>query len=301
MNRPPLAPEIGDGLVRAGLRWHPGTGQSSLSGPLLRLAGDCDAAFTSIAAVFGAAEERHPAFVPATTLHRLGYFTAFPHQMTLAVCLAADEHNLESFADGSALEGDAVRPSRLAPIREVLTPAACYHVYAAHEGETLPAPLYLTTVNTCFRRESFYEPLTRQWGFTMREIVCAGTLSEVRAFLARARDLAGELCAALDLPITWETATDPFFRPYTDPRALLQRVAPTKEEATFGERLAIASVNLHHDHLGTAFGLTREGAPAYTGCLAFGIERWLHALTQRHGSDPAGWPSVTAAARRVGP
>ena len=57
-----------------------------------------------------------------------------------------------------------------------------------------------------------------------------------------------------------------------------------------------ATANLHHDHFGAAFGITRDGAPASSACLAFGLERWLFALTDRHGPDPAAWPDVTAAA-----
>jgi hypothetical protein len=33
--------------------------------------------------------------------------------------------------------------------------------------------------------------------------------------------------------------------------------------------------------------------------VAFGLERWLYALTDRHGPDPAGWPDVAAAAEHA--
>jgi hypothetical protein len=76
-------------------------------------------------------------------------------------------------------------------------------------------------------------------------------------------------------------------------------VQPTKHEATYGGDLAIASLNLHHDHFGTAFGITRDGGPAHSACLAFGIERWLFAITQRHGTDPQSWPRPEEAAQKV--
>jgi seryl-tRNA synthetase len=285
-------------LAAAGLRWHPGLGQVTLSGPLLRLAADCDRAFTILAGVFGAQEEQHPAAVSAELLNRLDYFSSFPHQATFAAALDGDEDNLAAFAADPFGEA-GVRLTRLAPVRAVLTPAACYHIYAAREGEELAAPQYVTTVATCFRREAALEPLVRQWAFRMREVVCAGTAAEVREFLARARELADRLCRELSLPVVWEPATDSFFRPLTNPKFLLQKVAPTKEEAVFGGRVAIASVNLHHDHIGSAFRISRAGEAAHTGCLAFGVERWLYALSSRYGEDPAGWPSVAAAASRA--
>jgi hypothetical protein len=285
-------------LAAAGLRWHPGLGQVSLSGSLLRLAADCDRAFGILAGVFGAQEEQHPAAVSAELLHRLDYFSSFPHQATFPAALDGEEDNLAAFAADPFGEAD-VRLTRLASVRAVLTPAACYHIWAAREGEELAAPQYVTTVATCFRREASVEPLVRQWAFRMREVVCAGTAAEVREFLARARDLADRLCRELSLPIAWEPATDSFFRPLSNPKFLLQKVAPTKEEAVFGGRVAIASVNLHHDNMGSAFGFTRAGAAAHTGCLAFGLERWLYALTRQYGEDPAGWPSVSDAASRV--
>lgn len=67
----------------------------------------------------------------------------------------------------------------------------------------------------------------------------------------------------------------------------------------FGGDLALASVNHHEDHFGAAFGITRHDRPAASGCVAFGIERWVYALTRRHGADRHAWPDITAAARRA--
>lgn len=282
-----------------GLTWRE-SGQAVLSGPLLDLARDCDRAFTALAGRWDAREERHPATLPAATLQRVGYLTSFPHQATFATRLRPDEANLDAFRAGPVLdEAGNVALTELAPGPEILTPAACYHVYAEHEDRVLDAPMYVTTVNTCFRQEARYEPLRRLHSFTMREIVCVGTGVEVAAFVADAEATLDRLAEAVGLPIDWLAATDPFFRPQTNHRYLLQLVEPVKREATYGGDLAIASVNTHHDHFGVAFGLTRSGQPAHSGCLAFGIERWLFALLDRHGADPAGWPSIVDAARQV--
>ena len=90
-------------------------------------------------------------------------------------------------------------------------------------------------------------------------------------------------------------ATDPFFRPEKNAAWLIQKLDPVKTEFVFGGDLAVASVNLHYDHFGSAFEITRDGRPAHTACLAFGLERWVHMMLTVHGSDPADWTVPEAA------
>ncbi|WP_158624309.1 aminoacyl--tRNA ligase-related protein [Micromonospora sp. HM5-17] len=287
-------------LAQIGLRWHATHGQASLFGPLWKLAEECDQAFRRLADVWHAEDESHPAFLSAECIARLDYLRSFPHQATFPVTLDSSEANVEDFLNGPVVDDAGhVAPTRLAPISAVLTPAACYHLYQHHEGERLTRPRYLTTRNTCFRHEESYRPLRRQWSFTMREVVCIGTRAEVGEFLDRARWVVNRFTRLVDLPIAWQQATDPFFQPMRNPKYLMQLVQPVKHEATYGAGLAIASVNLHHDHFGERFDLSRDGKPAYSGCLAFGLERWLFAITDQHGSDPADWPDLVAASRTV--
>lgn len=284
-------------LARLGLRWDP-SGQAGLTGPLLALATDCDRAFRHLASRWRADDEAHPMTLPASSLG--GHLRSFPHQVTFAMALDPADANLGEFADGPVVDrSGAVALTRTAPVTAVLTPAACHHVYHAHQGEQLPSATYVTTRNTCFRREQRYEPLRRQWTFTMREIVCLGTAGESATFLAQARATVDHFALLIDLPMDWTPATDPFFRPDRHPGHLLQRIQPVKHEAVYGGSLALGSVNLHHDHFGSAFGITRDGAPATTACLAFGLERWLYALVDRHGPEPDGWPDLVAAAGQV--
>jgi tRNA synthetase class II core domain (G, H, P, S and T) len=288
-----------DRLGEVGLTWHD-SGQVSLQGPLLALLRDCDRAFLAFAAAWGAVDEVHPALIPAAALDRVGYLDSFPHLANFAVALDAGDANLEAFRAGEPVDPDGqVRLTRLAPVRELLTPAACYHLYPQHEGEELGPVRYLTTRNTCFRRETHYQPLRRQRSFQMRELVCLGAREQVVAFLDRARTLTDRLLRALGLPVTWEIAHDPFFRPAENPQRLFQQVHATKQEAVYGGDLAVASVNLHEDHFGAAFSITSTGATASSGCVAFGLERWLFALTDRYGPHPASWPDVRAAARHA--
>jgi hypothetical protein len=285
-------------LREVGLTWHE-HGQVSLRGPLLGLLRDCDEAFLALASRWGAEEETHPAFIAAAQLDRIDYLDSFPQLANFPVALDAETASIDAFRAGPPVGRDGgVRLGRLAPVRELLTPAACYHLYVEHAGEELGPARYLTTRNTCFRRETHYQPLRRQRGFEMREVVCLGPRDTVVGFLEQARTLVSRLCVLLDLAITWDVASDPFFRPAQNPKRLFQQVQATKREAVYGD-LAIASINLHEDHFGTAFSITSDGSPASSGCVAFGLDRWLFAITDRYGPDPERWPGVTVAAREV--
>jgi len=265
------------------LGWREG-GQGVLRGDLLRLFRKLDTLWLRWADAAGALEIEPPPMLPAHALQRLDYFASFPHLATFACVHDEDAENLAVFgkhpwqADGSGLA-----LGRLAPTTHVLTPAACYHVYLDLVGQDLAAPITVTLGTRCFRREKEFHPLRRQWAFHMREIVCVGTAEEVRAHLASHRTKMLELSERLELGATFEHATDPFFNPGKSARYLMQKIDPTKEELVFGGDLAIGSLNFHRDTMGAAFEIRRGGETAQTGCVAFGMERWLFALVQTHG------------------
>lgn len=275
-----------------GYRWLE-NGQSTLAGPLLDLYRRLDRLFLSWAEDWGATEYLFPTFLPARELACVDYLRSFPHLATFPVTLDPAEENLLAFTRGDAPDARGrVWLTATAPVLDVLTPAACYHFYAAFRGERLHEPRYVTTRATCFRRESHYAPLARQWSFSMREIVCLGTADEVKAFLEDGRRRVARYVEEIGLGVAWEVATDPFFRPQQNPKHLAQRLDPLKTEMVFGGSLAIGSVNFHRDYFGEAFGIRREGRDAYSGCVAFGVERWLRAILTRFGPEPGGWPAL---------
>lgn len=126
----------------------------------------------------------------------------------------------------------------------------------------------------------------------MREIVCICTAEEVKGFLATNREVISRFCDDLQLPVRWEHATDPFFNPSRNANHLMQKLDPLKTELVFQNRLAIASINFHQDHFGDAFGIQRDGTAAFSGCVAFGVDRWLYARLTGFGPDESNWPDL---------
>jgi hypothetical protein len=265
-------------------------GTCTLSGAALRWLTALDAHLAGVAAALGCLEVAFPPVIAARELARIDYFRSFPHLVTVPVSYPADETALRRVAEGEEVDpAGTLRLREHAPVGHALTPAACYPVYAALGG-TEPATAHLVTTRaTCYRREERFVPLRRMWAFSMREIVCVGDDVEVGAALAAGTGIVDDLLDRLGLAGRWQDACDPFFQPARNGRALLQLLAPVKREMVV-DGLAIASVNTHHDHFGSAFEIRRHGRAAASGCVAFGLERWLGVVAGVWGPDPVRWP-----------
>ena len=285
-------------LTHDGLRWR--GSQAVLSGDLLALYHRLDRAFCKLAELERAPEAMYPTLIEASHLARLDYFRSFPHMATFACNLDRDADNLGAFARGSGVdERGGVALTELDAVTHVLTPAACYHVYVDLAQRELSGFRTVTTRAQCFRRESHYLPLERQWSFGMREVVGLGTADDVKAFLARGRERVSRLHAALGLDIAWTAATDPFFDMSKNPKFLAQKLDPVKTEMVHAGRLAIGSINFHRNFFGDTFAISIGGEPAFSGCVAFGVERWIRAILEVHGPDARAWPDLEAAAAEV--
>lgn len=282
-------------LRARGELWEAAPGLVGLRGDVLalyerieRLAAD--------AADDGACESwRPPAALALSTLARARYFESFPQWLTLAAHLREDTASLERVARSADPAADAC--GACAPADAALPPAVCYHVYAALAGRMLMQPACVTTQGTCWRHEGDrLRPLARGWAFTMREGVCLGEADVVTRFRDRGIARARSLAAALSLDARLEEATDPFFRPTARGRELLQRLKGLKQELRLpvgDDTVAAASFNLHEGFFGEAFDIRlADGSPAASGCVAYGLERWLLAFLAAHGTVARDWPVI---------
>jgi seryl-tRNA synthetase len=271
-------------------------GVSGLRGPVVFLLREIEAALADLARTETSNEWVTPAGVSFETLERAKYFASFPQWLTAASHLSGDEAALQHIA-ASASPGVAARSSLEAP-DVVLPPAVCYNTYAAHADSVIPAPVVMTAQGTCWRYEGErLAALERAWAFTMREIVCLGAQRDVRDFLDRSVERVSGLERALGIDCETVAASDPFFAPNARGRAALQRIKGLKHELVFrfpdGRPLAIASFNDHELFFGDAFRIfLPDGSAAWSGCVAFGLERWLMAVLVTHGVEPSGWPAT---------
>jgi seryl-tRNA synthetase len=151
----------------------------------------------------------------------------------------------------------------------------------------------------CFRYESTnLVDLRRLWDFTMREVVFLGSRDDVLKHRERSIEMMSQFLEAHRLAGEIRTASDPFFiAPDAVSKTYFQLSSDSKYEVSLmlpeGERVAVGSHNYHSDFFGRAFHTDVEGAgPMHSVCVAFGLERWVYAFLQQHGSDSARWPDA---------
>jgi seryl-tRNA synthetase len=186
----------------------------------------------------------------------------------------------------------------MAPTDLAISPSCCYHCYEGMEGWELQAPgRCVTATLACHRYEGAnHRSLSRLRAFTMREVVFIGQPRYVIEARARGEQLIIRWAKDWELDCTFETANDMFFTQDFAIKASFQRLQQAKKELRLrvpgeNQSLSVFSSNFHAATFGKAFGISVNGRPATTGCLAWGYERWVYAVFSQFGFDTARWPS----------
>jgi seryl-tRNA synthetase len=240
-------------------------GLLSLSAAGTRLVHALDSRLREMALAAGAEERQFPTVMTEEVLDRSEYFRSFPEY-------------------ASSVKG----PKRKG--RYFLSPAVCYHCYELLMNSVLASDTLITCCGRCFRADSADD--RHLWEFTMREIVFLGDNGFVRAQCDALKQRIAGWAVQLGLKADLVTAEDPFFFAETRGKKLLQQIKELKYElrapSLSGMTVPVASFNLHERFFTSRFDITlMRGAPAYSGCAAFGIERWCMALIAQHGVKEA--------------
>lgn len=237
-----------------------------------------DQAVTGWAADIGAPEIIAPPIYPIRDLEKFDVYKNFPHLVFAATPLDVADAPPEP-TDGSLAASDLQQADFGLPH------ATCYGAYLYFEGSHVPAETTVTLLNRCFRHETHYAGLRRLLSFQMREIVAIGSYEHTQEIISRLTERIMKFATELSLNPRKVEATDPFFRK-DDGRALLQKLSPLKYEFLVDD-LAISSVNIHRNFFGERCGIKVSGTDeyAFTGCVAFGLERWLAVLTNRYNGN----------------
>jgi hypothetical protein len=238
-----------------------------------------DAQFQGIADKLGAVPVIGPALLPEQDLAKFDFFQNFPH---LALTVAGFSEQAARDLAGGAPVGSAGRD--LDAVGCVLPTATCYGLLLALRGHRLEGAERLTAVGLCFRNEHEYEGMRRLRGFHMREVLYVGSQQGAADHLEAAAAMVRDVAGALGIEVAFEPATDPFYLGEGS-RSLLTRLDPVKHEFVTSDGTAIGSVNRHRNFFGERLDIQFSGSAAYSSCLAFGVERWVHALIAEHGTS----------------
>ncbi|MFG3040567.1 MULTISPECIES: class-II aminoacyl-tRNA synthetase family protein [unclassified Streptomyces] len=277
-------------LPDGGLK-NPGAGLITLDPVHTALLHGLDGLLTGLAARLSAPEVTGPPLLSVESLARLDFFRNFPHLGVSAGRFTPEA--LDGLAAGEEPGGLPLRPTGY-----LLPSATCYGLLLSLEGRDVgDEGLRLSAAGRCFRNETHYDGLRRLWGFHMREVLYLGTQQGAVEHLESGAEFVRELAVRLGLDLTRATADDPFYDKGGS-RARLMALDPVKHEFSAPDGTAIASVNRHRNFFGERLDI-RAGShgPAYSACVAFGVERWVHAVILAHGTPERALDRVLDAAR----
>lgn len=276
-----------------------GPGQYALVGPAARLRAVIDRRLAAIAESVGAEPWHLPSIEQTSDLiPSTGYLASSAQYVTFGYRMPCHFERLRTFT-AAAREQRLERPADprdLEPTGFILEPFVCHNVYRALRDTQLPAGVAgrtITALGTCYRHESFrFQPLLRQWEFSMREVVLVGTRAYVAEQRQRLLAATQALIHDLDLAAHVEVATDPFFVSEAGSARTFQALNSTKLEVVLaldaGTRTAAASLNLHGTHFTEPMRIRAvDGGSVETACVGWGLERWMAAVVARWGSEPA--------------
>lgn len=284
-----------------------GEGIVSLSGPALNLKSALDEVFSSeYIRRFCAIPRSYPAMIKASLLARCGYFEMHPNALSFVSHLVNDFDEIEKFrqANSSITEIKMTHAGAFAPFHYCLNPAACFPCYEDLENQSIDlAGEVLTWKGRVFRYESRNtRGLDRLWEFNVRELVFIGTDDFVKEGRAAAMELIIGLLDEWDLSGRIETATDPFFATVYAAKCFWQETMDVKYELCLDieakpdgkpRSIAAGSMNLHGAFFGDRFNIRDHlGVSAYTGCIGWGLERWVLAVFAQHGLNTTKWPNA---------
>jgi seryl-tRNA synthetase len=259
------------------------TGLVTLDQGQLQVVRRLDDIFRAAALASQARDMGFPPLSSVASLRRIDYFRNFPH-LGLAVAPLRSE-SLGAVAEREDATEDSLDSAHMEAPRYFLPSAACYPIYAHLRDSQLMQAARFTTVQRCFRNEEEYEGLARLMAFTMREVVIVGVHLQTIHFLAEYKNWIQNFAERVGLDLVVRPATDPFFEA-DGARAKMQQLFPVKEEFVFQGQVAVASLNLHRNFFGQRWNIRSvDGQLAFSACVAFGLERWLHALTLRYDND----------------
>ncbi|TXK84577.1 aminoacyl--tRNA ligase-related protein [Paenibacillus sp. N3.4] len=235
----------------------------------------------------------YPSMIPLATLHKCRYIPTFPQNIHLVSEFPHRLQDLNKVRETGHLE----EISRLSAY--ALSPAVCFHCYAELSEKRLSNPLLLTARGTCYRHEALWRlGKHRMNEFSMREIVMFGDNSFIETKRKQFMEDVWTLFESLGLRGRIETASDPFYFSEETAKGQLQLMGNMKYELVVeaGEgngSFSIASFNNMEDSLCKPFEvLNDEYKPMHSGCIAFGIDRWMFALLSCYGGDYAKWPAT---------
>ncbi|HDR8040745.1 TPA: hypothetical protein QCZ17_003007 [Bacillus cereus] len=253
-----------------------------------------DRTFSLFSKELQAEEPKYPTLLPIDILKRTSYLNSSP-QYQMFVCHPKEDMDELLKLNKIISEGKASQSFNEPQL--VLSPAACFHCYMDYENVELPHPVTITFNQNVFRNEG-----RNNWGgigrladYTVREIVFFGSMEYVVACREQVIKKTKDFVEKLNLDAKLCVTCDPFVVPVMQRYKKIQIHEKYKYEMQLGispdKYLATASFNLHGSVFSKEFNIrVRDVDETVSGCVGFGLERWVLAFLAQFGTNPNHWP-----------
>lgn len=247
-----------------------GNGGISFTGVSAALFDFFDYRFQKIAKSNRAVEEKYPVLLSYDTLYKTGYTKRYPNY---SMNLKQEEL--------------------------VLSPSACFHVYEKYKDTTLSGNSSFTFLQNVFRNEkkSRMDEFGRLRDYHVREVVFIGDEIYVDSSINKMIEQTKEFIKEIGLKGSIESATDFFVSPNMQRYKLIQMHNRAKYEVNLNyetdKELSAASFNRHGKAFSEPFNINvSEAKNVVSGCVGYGIERWVLAFMSQYGCEPDNMPGV---------
>lgn len=237
-------------------------------------------------------EKVYPVLLPISGYKKTGYLKRSP-QYSIFCCSACE--NMKVLEAIDKIEGNEYKNIIDNPMY-ALSPSACFHVYEEYKDRNLKRNTIVTFTQSVFRNEGRFNFLEygRMRDYHVKEIVFLGDASFVensrKLMIENTKKHMQKWCLDSKIMI----ASDPFVLPRMQKYKKIQAIDRSKYELrmSYGpeEDVSVASFNLHGTAFTHPFNIKVNSMEAVTGCIGYGIERFVLAFLSQYGEDVNNWP-----------
>lgn len=269
-----------------------GNGLIGFGGEFLEKYNSFEHVFQSWGKKLGAKEYVYPDFIDIRSLNKYKYLSQFPNHIMFASHLKEDIRTIYDFSETISTDMNCLNDQYIDRPEYINKTSVCVHVYKQYEDKKidLEHPIVISSLGKCKRFESLnMSKIERLMDFSMHEIVFIGSEEFVLKKREEVIELAKEFISELDLTANIKTSNDPFFTSEYKSKAMLQKKFKLKYELNVllpynNREISVGSFNYHGTYFSDAFNIRDlNNKPVYTGCVGFGVERFVYAYLSQKG------------------
>ncbi len=233
-----------------------------------------------------------PVLLPISCYKKTGYLKRSP-QYAIFCCSAVENldllNNINEF-DEKEYKEIVNYPSY------ALSPSACFHVYEEYKNKILDKNTVVTFTQSVFRNEGRFNfaQFGRMRDYHVREIVFIGDEDFVSLSRERMLEITKSFIHEIDLDAKIQIASDPFILPEMQKFKKIQTIDKSKYELQISyekeKYISVASFNLHGNAFSHPFEFTVKDKETVTGCIGYGLERFVFAFLSQYGENYENWP-----------